>query len=116
VGGPLHAKRLDVRRSAPKSAKENADVGLRFVRDHIRRRNGRDEIERLRRRERTIVGVGAKQYAVHRDDDGVLHTLSAPLARGDRPAPLHRPEPRSPVRANPQRRVIRFATVAAMPS
>lgn len=69
--------RLDVRRSAPGLARENAGVGLRFFRDRLRPREGLDEVERLAPGEGTIARIGAKQYAAHRDDDGELHVLSA---------------------------------------
>ncbi len=71
------AKRLDLRRSALKLTKENGEVGLRFFRDRVRARGGRDEIERLGPGEGTVARIGAKQYAVYRDDDGRLNALSA---------------------------------------
>ena len=57
--------------------RENAEVGFRFVRDRLRRRDGRDAAEQLGRGEGAIVRVGARQYAVYRDEAGELHTLSA---------------------------------------
>ncbi len=71
------ANRLDLGRSARRFAKENATVGAFFFRDRLRTRDGREAIERLSPGEGTIVRAGAKQYAVHRDDHGTLHTLSA---------------------------------------
>ena len=71
------AQRLDVKQSALKFAKENGEVGLRFVRDRIWPRDGRDEVERLAPGEGTIARVGRKQYAVYRGEDGALQTLSA---------------------------------------
>lgn len=71
------ANRLDLRRSARKLATENGKVGLRFFGDRVRQRDGREEIERLGRGEGTVARVGAKHVAVHRDDEGTLHTLSA---------------------------------------
>ena len=71
------AQRLDVKQSALKFAKENGEVGLRFVRDRIRPRDGRDDVERLAPGEGTIARVGRKQYAVYRGEDGALQTLSA---------------------------------------
>ncbi len=69
--------RLDARHSAAKFAKENAGVGLRFFRDRLRPRDGRDDVDRLAPGEGTIARVGAKQYAAYRDGEGVLHVLSA---------------------------------------
>lgn len=71
------ANRLDLRRSAFRFAKENATVGAFFFRDRVRRRDKPDAIERLGPGEGTIIRAGAKQYAVYRDDEGTLHTLSA---------------------------------------
>jgi glycine/D-amino acid oxidase-like deaminating enzyme/nitrite reductase/ring-hydroxylating ferredoxin subunit len=71
------SKRLDVRRSAGRFTKENAEVGFRFFRDRLRRRRGQDEVDSLARGEGRIVRAGAAQYAVYRDDEGRLHTLSA---------------------------------------
>ena len=65
------------RHSAAKFAKENAGVGLRFFRDRLRPRDGRDDVDRLAPGEGTIARVGAKQYAAYRDDEGELHVLSA---------------------------------------
>ena len=70
------SKRLSAK-STPKFLKENADVGVRFFRDRLRPRDGRDEIEQLKPGEGTIARVGVKQYAVYRDDEGQLHALSA---------------------------------------
>jgi glycine/D-amino acid oxidase-like deaminating enzyme/nitrite reductase/ring-hydroxylating ferredoxin subunit len=69
--------RLDARRSAKRFAKENAAVGLHFFRDRLQLPAGREEVERLAPGEGTVARVGAKQYAVHRDDAGELHVLSA---------------------------------------
>jgi nitrite reductase/ring-hydroxylating ferredoxin subunit len=71
------ATRIDLRRSAPSFAKENARVGFAFFRDRIRPGAGRAAIEALRPGEGTIARVGRRQYAAYRDDDGRLHTLSA---------------------------------------
>jgi Rieske Fe-S protein len=75
--GLYDAKRLDVKRSAPGFARENGLVAFRFFRDRVRRRDGGDEVARLAPGEATIARVGAKQYAVYRDDAGELHALSA---------------------------------------
>jgi glycine/D-amino acid oxidase-like deaminating enzyme/nitrite reductase/ring-hydroxylating ferredoxin subunit len=69
--------RFDARHSAARFAKENAAVGLHFFRDRLQLPAGRDDVERLAPGEGTIARVGAKQYAVHRDDVGELHVLSA---------------------------------------
>ena len=69
--------RLDARHSAARFAKENAAVGLHFFRDRLQVPTGRDDVERLAPGEGTIARIGAKQYAVHRDDAGELHVLSA---------------------------------------
>ena len=71
------ASRLDLRRSARKLTKENAKVGLRFVGDRLRPRDGRDAVDGLAAGEGRVVRVGTRHYAVYRDDDGRLHTLSA---------------------------------------
>jgi glycine/D-amino acid oxidase-like deaminating enzyme/nitrite reductase/ring-hydroxylating ferredoxin subunit len=71
------ANRLDVRQSALRFAKENAEVGFRFFRDRVRARDRRSAVERLAPGEGMIARIGIEQYAVARDDDGQLHTLSA---------------------------------------
>ena len=71
------AKRLDPVQSAARFAKENGFVGFRFFADRVRPREGREQVERLQPGEGTIVREGAKLYAVHRDDAGELHVLSA---------------------------------------
>ena len=55
--------------------KENADAGLHFVGDRLRRRSRASEP--LGRGEGRIVSVGGRQVAVSRDDDGALHAVSA---------------------------------------
>jgi len=69
--------RLDARHSAVRFAKENAGVGLRFFRDRVRTRDGREDVELLTPGEGTIARIGARQYAAYRDDAGGLHLLSA---------------------------------------
>lgn len=71
------AKRLDIRRSALRFARENGTVAAFFFRDRLRARDGRASVDALRPGEGAIVRAGAKQYAVHRDERGTLHTLSA---------------------------------------
>jgi glycine/D-amino acid oxidase-like deaminating enzyme/nitrite reductase/ring-hydroxylating ferredoxin subunit len=69
--------RLDLRQGAARFATENAGVGLRFLRDRVRPRAGREDVERLAPGEGTIARLGTKQYAVYRDDARELHVLSA---------------------------------------
>lgn len=71
------AHRVDVRRSAARFARENGGVALRFLGDRVRRRAGRAEVERLSPGEGTTARIGAALYAVHRDENGELHVLSA---------------------------------------
>ncbi len=71
------AGRVDLRRSAAKLARENAEVGVRFFGERVRSRGGRDEAERLAPGEGAVVRIGAAQYAVQRDEAGDLHALSA---------------------------------------
>jgi glycine/D-amino acid oxidase-like deaminating enzyme/nitrite reductase/ring-hydroxylating ferredoxin subunit len=71
------AKRLDPLQSATRFAKENGFVGLRFLVDRVRPREGSERVERLQPGAGAIVREGAKLYAVHRDDAGELHVLSA---------------------------------------
>ena len=53
--------------------KENANVGRRFVQDRLKRGG----IDQIAPGEGAIVRHGLGQAAVHRDDDGRLHALSA---------------------------------------
>ena len=71
------AKRFDPRRSAPAFTKENAQVAGFFVRDRLRRRAGRNEVEDLRPGEGAVARIGGRQYAVSRDDSGELRVVSA---------------------------------------
>ena len=71
------ATRLDARRSVRRLATENVQVGFHFFRDRLARPRTVEEVERLAPGEGRVVRIGAKQYAVHRDDEGRLHTLSA---------------------------------------
>lgn len=70
------AHRLNLR-SARSFAKENGRVGLAFLRDRLRSREGRVAIDALAPGEGTIARVGRKQVAAYRDDEGRLHVLSA---------------------------------------
>jgi glycine/D-amino acid oxidase-like deaminating enzyme/nitrite reductase/ring-hydroxylating ferredoxin subunit len=65
--------RLRARAALPSLAKENANVGFHFFRDRARRQSA----DGIRPGEGRIVGSGLAQRAVHRDDTGRLHTLSA---------------------------------------
>jgi glycine/D-amino acid oxidase-like deaminating enzyme/nitrite reductase/ring-hydroxylating ferredoxin subunit len=65
--------RLRPRAALPSLAREGANVGFHFFRDRLRRGSA----EGLRPGEGRIVGSGLGQRAVHRDDAGRLHTLSA---------------------------------------
>jgi glycine/D-amino acid oxidase-like deaminating enzyme/nitrite reductase/ring-hydroxylating ferredoxin subunit len=72
----LHAfdsNRLGTPAAAASFVKENADVALRFVRDRLRR-GSPDEIAPGGG---AIVGDGRGQAAVHRDEHGELHAVSA---------------------------------------
>jgi glycine/D-amino acid oxidase-like deaminating enzyme/nitrite reductase/ring-hydroxylating ferredoxin subunit len=71
------ANRLEVRRSGLLFARENGQVALRFFGDRIRRRDGREELARLEPGEGTVARIRGAQYAVHRDDAGELHAVSA---------------------------------------
>jgi Rieske Fe-S protein len=67
-------QRVRPRASATSFVKENANVALRFVGDRVAKRGDVDDIGPGEGR---IVGAGLGQRAVHRDDDGTLHELSA---------------------------------------
>jgi glycine/D-amino acid oxidase-like deaminating enzyme/nitrite reductase/ring-hydroxylating ferredoxin subunit len=67
-------QRVRPRASAATFVKENANVALRFVGDRVVKRGHVDDIAPGEGR---IVGAGLGQRAVHRDDDGRLHELSA---------------------------------------
>ena len=66
--------RLHPRAGAASFLKENADVGMRFFADRIRRRGDADD---LAPGEGKVVGSGLGQRAVYRDEAGKLHELSA---------------------------------------
>ena len=65
------------RHGASRLARENASVARRFVADRLKRPAGRARIEELAPGEGAVVRLGARQYAVHRDESGRLHLLSA---------------------------------------
>lgn len=66
--------RIPPLRSAPTLLMHNADSGLRFFADRLRR--GGDVAE-VRPGEGRVVGDGLGQTAVHRDDSGRLHAVAA---------------------------------------
>jgi len=73
------AERFDPVRLHPRAAgatflKENADDGMRFFADRIRRRGDTDD---LAPGEGRVVGSPLRQRAVYRDEDGKLHERSA---------------------------------------
>lgn len=67
-------RRLPSLRSTPGLVKHNAESGLRFFADRVKRRgDGAD----LAPGEGRVIGDGLGQKAVHRDPDGKLHAVSA---------------------------------------
>src|SRR3954462_9147008 len=62
--------------SAKELVKENANVGVRFVGDHLGRPDVRS-VDALAPGEAGIVRRGAGKVAAYREDDGTLHTVSA---------------------------------------
>ncbi len=67
-------RRVRLRASAATLAKENLNVALRFVGDRVVKRA---DVESIHPGQGRIVGTGLSQRAVHRDDQGELHALSA---------------------------------------
>src|SRR3954451_19006050 len=61
--------------SAKELVKENANVGARFVRDHIGRPDVRS-VDALAPGQAGIVRRGAGKVAAYREEDGTLHTIS----------------------------------------
>jgi glycine/D-amino acid oxidase-like deaminating enzyme/nitrite reductase/ring-hydroxylating ferredoxin subunit len=61
--------------SAKELVKENADVALHFVKDHLERPDERS-VDDLRAGEGGTVRVGTRKVGAYRDDDGVLHAVS----------------------------------------
>jgi glycine/D-amino acid oxidase-like deaminating enzyme/nitrite reductase/ring-hydroxylating ferredoxin subunit len=72
-----NAKRLSLKNSAVKFVAENAKVGSWFIGDRVRLRDSRDDIEALQPGDGTVARIGGRHLAVHRDDEGQLHALSA---------------------------------------
>src|SRR3954471_9995745 len=62
--------------SAKELVKENANVGVRFVGNHVGRPDVRS-VEALAPGQAGIVRRGAGKVAAYREDDGTLHTVSA---------------------------------------
>jgi glycine/D-amino acid oxidase-like deaminating enzyme/nitrite reductase/ring-hydroxylating ferredoxin subunit len=73
-GETFNPTRLHPRAGAISFAKENANVGTRFVADRVTRRNHQN---RLEPGEGTVIGAGLGQRALYRDESGRVHTLSA---------------------------------------
>ncbi|HSK15037.1 MAG TPA: FAD-dependent oxidoreductase [Gaiellaceae bacterium] len=71
------ATRTGVRSGATKLALENAEVAARFAGERLRPRPGREDVDGLAPGEGTVARVRGRHYAVHRDDTGKLHVLSA---------------------------------------
>jgi Rieske Fe-S protein len=76
AAGLFDPNRLHVRASAATFARENASVGLHFVGDRVRH-PGRRPIDDLRPGEGDIVRLHGEAVAGYRDDNGVLHAVSA---------------------------------------
>ena len=72
-----NATRLSLRPSAAKFLIENAKVGTWFFGDRLRSRNRRDRINSLQGGQGIVAGIGARYFAIHRDDDGQLQAVSA---------------------------------------
>jgi glycine/D-amino acid oxidase-like deaminating enzyme/nitrite reductase/ring-hydroxylating ferredoxin subunit len=72
-----NAQRLSLKNSASKFVIENAKVGSWFIGDRIRLRAGQDDIDALQPGDGTVAWMGGRHLAVHRDDQGRLHILSA---------------------------------------
>jgi Rieske Fe-S protein len=71
------AKRLSLKNSAVKFVTENGKVGGWFIGDRVHHREGLDDLDALERGDGTIARIGGRHLAVHRDDKGELHALSA---------------------------------------
>ncbi|HEX2240196.1 MAG TPA: FAD-dependent oxidoreductase [Actinomycetota bacterium] len=68
--------RVTVKASASKFARENAKVGLHFWRNRIRHPQS-DEVETLEPGQAAVQRRGLTQVAAYRDENGVLHEVSA---------------------------------------
>jgi Rieske Fe-S protein len=67
-------RRLPPLSATPKLLKHNADSGLHFFADRLRRGGS---VADLTPGQGRVIGDGLAQKAVHRDDEGVLHAVSA---------------------------------------
>lgn len=72
--GAFSTRRLNPAASARELLSHNAVSGLHFFADRLTRRAGREGIQPGKGR---VVGTGAGQAAVYRDEQGVLHAHSA---------------------------------------
>jgi glycine/D-amino acid oxidase-like deaminating enzyme/nitrite reductase/ring-hydroxylating ferredoxin subunit len=70
------ATRIKPLASAPDFAKENVNVGVHFVGDHLARPDARS-VDEVQPGEGRLVRHGVGKAAVHRDDDGALHMVSS---------------------------------------
>lgn len=73
-GDTFHSWRRPPLSTLPKALLHNAEDGVTFFGDRLRRRRG---VGDLAPGEGRIIGAGAGQQAVHRDDEGVLHAVAA---------------------------------------
>lgn len=73
-GETFYSWRRPPLKSLPKAMLHNAEDGLNFFGDRLRRRS---KVSDLAPGEGRIVGSGTGQKAVHRDNDGILHAVSA---------------------------------------
>jgi nitrite reductase/ring-hydroxylating ferredoxin subunit len=71
------AKRLRPKAAVRRFVTENGRVAGWFVGDRLRPRDGRDELTRLAPGDGTVVRIGGRHVAVHRDDEGRLQAVSA---------------------------------------
>jgi glycine/D-amino acid oxidase-like deaminating enzyme/nitrite reductase/ring-hydroxylating ferredoxin subunit len=74
--GVYDATRRTARGSAGTLVRENVHVARHFFGDRVRSRPGRHAVERLQPGEGTIARLGGRVYAVYRDPEGKLHSLS----------------------------------------
>lgn len=76
--GVYDANRLSLKSSTTrKFLIENAKVGSWFISDRIRLRADQDDIDVLEPGDGTVAWIGGRHLAVHRDEQGELHALSA---------------------------------------
>jgi glycine/D-amino acid oxidase-like deaminating enzyme/nitrite reductase/ring-hydroxylating ferredoxin subunit len=70
------ASRLNLRRSAKRFATGNGRVARHFFAGRVRRGNSDADVGRLQAGDGTVARIEGHLYALHRDDQGALHTLS----------------------------------------